>query len=139
MTVVLVGILIVGVAILVLGALAFFATDHRDEAKDRQSEFEAAENLQYGSNYQYLGLNVKRRDARRLQGLPQGATKNVYFVRLPDGTIHTQGSRTKLHFVKLEQTTATDWYLLTLQGRHTYQYHVQLDAATYQWLWANWA
>lgn len=138
MTVILVSILGVGVAVVVLGALAFFATDHRDEAQDRQGEFEAAASLQYGRDYQYLGLNVKRRDAYRLQGLSQGATKNVYFVRLPNGTIYTQGSHHPLKFVKLDYVTKPGWSVLMLQGKRLYQYRIQLDAATYQWLLLNW-
>lgn len=138
MTVVLVGILGAGVALLLIGALAFFATDRQDEARDRQAEFEAAANLRYGTDYQYVGLDVKRRAARRLPGLPQGATKNVYFVNLPDGTIYIQDRRQALQFVKLVYVPKPGWSTLTLQGKRTYQYQIQLDQTTYQWLQRNW-
>ncbi|GAK48530.1 hypothetical protein LOSG293_360020 [Secundilactobacillus oryzae JCM 18671] len=80
-----------------MGRWRFFATDQQAEARNWQAEFEAAAHLRYGTDYQYVGLDVKRRAAWRL---PQGATKHGSFMSLPDGTIDIQNRRQVLQFVK---------------------------------------
>lgn len=138
MTMVLVGILILGVVVLVLGALAFFAMDKRDVCQDRQAELEAAESARFGTDFWYIGLDVKRSDAHQLSGVTQGPVKNVYFVTLPNGTIHTDGNHRLLRLIKLDYVVQPGWSTLTFQGERLYQYRVRLDQATYQLLLLHW-
>lgn len=128
----------IGILLLVLGATAFFATNKRDARQDRQREFEAAESARFPQGYRYIALDVKREDARWLRGVIHGPYKNVYFIRLPDGSIHTEGSHTMLTPIQIAYVPTQQWSVLTLQNKRLYRYRVHLNQTTYHALVTDW-
>lgn len=124
--------------LLTLGALAFFKTDKRAAQQNRQQEFEAAESVRFSCGYRYIALDVNRRDAHLLYGITHGIYKNVYFIRLPDGSIHTEASYKMLTPVRIAYFPNQKWSILILKDKQVYQYRVHLDQATYQLLAVEW-
>lgn len=122
----------------VIGAVGFFVTNQRDARQDRQQVFEAAESARFPQGFRYIALNVKREDAHRLRGVAQGPVKNVYFVRLPDGSIHTEGSRKRMSPVQITFVPGQAWSVLIFQGQQLLRYRVQLDQTTYRALLTAW-
>lgn len=130
--------LVLGVTFLLSGAVGFFMTDRQASVHERQREFETLESQRWAQSFQYIALNVHQADARRLTGVPNGDTKQVYFVQLADGRLHTAGSRTTLKPVQITYHAQAD-SVLTFQTKHARRrYRVQLDQATYQLLLTNW-
>lgn len=131
-------LLVLGVTFLLSGAVGFFMADKRDAVFDRQREFEALESQRWAQTFYYIALNVHHLDARRLTGVSQGETKNVYFVQLADGSLHTAGSRLVLKPVHIAYH-ANGYSVLTFQTKHARRrYRVALDQATYQLLLTSW-
>jgi hypothetical protein len=131
-------LLVLGVTFLLSGAVGFFMTNRQDVTFDRQRKFEALESQRWAQTFHYIALDVYQADARRLMGINNGTTKNVYFVQLADGSLHTEGSRVMLKPVQIDYHSQ-DYSVLMFQTQHKRRcYRVQLDQATYQLLLTSW-